>query len=658
MKLARRLRALPVAALVAASLAALGSGDLSTSAAGRAARETGYRILLWSNRDGKWRVYSVRSDGLGLTPLLRRGRALTLWSRSGDGGTLAFVDRRGAIYVSRASGAGLRRVVARGAGPVLSRDGKLLAFSSRGRIWAVRTDGRGLRRVPSGPDDELSDWSPDGKALLFSTCTGDCEYAAIAVQPLHGRRRVVARGDSDLGGTWSPDGRWIAYRRPASEAEQIWSLWLVRPDGSGRHRISSDFDVFAWSPDGRRLAVTSGPDVAVVGVDGKRVGRVPLRGLRSVEWLSWSPDAGELILQAPSGDDPDEIWTVGIAGGGLRRLTSEGTSGLVGWTRLAPVLREAAPVPASERVLGSDLLATRTPVLDLSADAGRVAFVARTTRMDCQHVTIWTPQTRGIQRFRVRAACSGGGRPGVYEVELAGTRVAWGWDRGERCWIELKSATLADPLPRVVAARTCKFAAYHLHGDGGLLVFNDGERLVRIGAGRQQCERKGPVARMCAEIESDAEVGSVESVSAGLIAARGSRDVVVVDRKGDLVRAFSFGAVGAARLDGDRLVVTRSGAVEAYDVATGARMLQRPLPSGYALADADGGIAVLRRDRTILLLRLADSRSLTLTPGRGPVLTDLESPGLYYSYATGDGGGRVVFVPRAELERRLAEGAR
>ena len=74
---------------------------------------------------------------------------------------------------------------------------------------------------------------------------------------------------------------------------------------------------------------------------------------------------------------------------------------------------------------------------------------------------------------------------------------------------------------------------------------------------------------------------------------------------------------------------------------------------GHRLADVDGGIAVLRRADTVLLLRLGDGHSLTLAPGRGPVLADLEPPGLYYSYATGDGGGRVVFVPRSELLRQL-----
>jgi hypothetical protein len=38
---------------------------------------------------------------------------------------------------------------------------------------------------------------------------------------------------------------------------------------------------------------------------------------------------------------------------------------------------------------------------------------------------------------------------------------------------------------------------------------------------------------------------------------------------------------------------------------------------------------------------------------RLPVIGDLEAPGLYYSYGTKDGGGQVVFMPRAEILQKL-----
>jgi hypothetical protein len=127
--------------------------------------------------------------------------------------------------------------------------------------------------------------------------------------------------------------------------------------------------------------------------------------------------------------------------------------------------------------------------------------------------------------------------------------------------------------------------------------------------------------------------------------------VAVLDEHGAIVRVFPFASneVRAARLDGNRLVVATRSVLEVYDVATGMGVAQQPLPAGYALLDVDGGIAVLRHEESVMLLSLADGRSRTLTPGAGPVLADLEPPGLYYSYSMPDGSGRVVFVPRSQL---------
>jgi hypothetical protein len=90
-----------------------------------------------------------------------------------------------------------------------------------------------------------------------------------------------------------------------------------------------------------------------------------------------------------------------------------------------------------------------------------------------------------------------------------------------------------------------------------------------------------------------------------------------------------------------------------YDVASGARLLTGSLPAGYRLTDVSGGIAVLRRGRSVLVLRLSDGHSILLWPEQGPVQAAIEAPGLYYSYATPDGRGRLELIPYAELERRL-----
>lgn len=649
----RRLTLALVAVLVAAGAAA----GLSASAAGRTTRPRDYWIVLGSNRDGWNRAYSVRPDGSRLTLLLpaTRGPA-SPWVISRDGGTIVY-DLGGRIAVSRANGTRLRPLLRNGSSLALSPDGKMLAFASGNpsHIFVIGTDGRGRRRLMSG-DAEEPDWSPNGKALVFVERRG--ERTALVVQPLHGRRRVLVRGKNVAEPKWSPDGRWIAYGKGTGRNE---ALWLVQPSGATRRIVVRGFIFpYAWSPDGKRIAFELNDKVSVVGVDGRAPRRLPVRGLREITALSWSPD-GRLLALESGGFSIGKVWVVGADGRGLRRVMHEGANSLVGWSRLAPVQPPAPPLLPSELVLDGATVATRTPIADLSADDQRVAFIVGWTAADCSHVVVWTPATRALDRFRKRStSCAGG----VGDVELAGSRAAWVTvlGCGNNCDLRLESATLERPSPVGLVDDSIdanEDPDYGLRGDGDLLVFDFGERLVRIGAGNERCDGAG-TGGICATLRSGAHASLVDSVSGHLIAVREPDAVAVLDERGSLVNLFPFAEkeVKAARLDGGRLVVARLGVLEVYDAATGAGLLQRPLPAGYALTDVDGGIALLRHGGTILLLRLDDGKSMTLAPGRDPLLADLEPPGLYYSYATADGRGRLVFVPRSELERQLGSDER
>ena len=245
------------------------------------------------------------------------------------------------------------------------------------------------------------------------------------------------------------------------------------------------------------------------------------------------------------------------------------------------------------------------------------------------------------------------------EVALAGARVAWTLsfeeNKGE-CSVALKSATLESPQPLWLHGAGpnrdgCVPDYYHVRGDGELPVFNDGSRVVRIGRGRETCQQSNRGSGICSTLRRN-QTGSVDSVSGALIAVRRPGAVTVLDDRGQVVRTLPFSPadVQAARLDGGRLVVWRFSVLEVYDVATGARVGSHPVPAGFRLRDVDGGVAVLVSGEAITLLRLADGTSRTFFPGRRPVLAELEPTGLYYSYATGDGGGRVTFLPRAEAE--------
>lgn len=639
-------------ALVAIVLTAISVAGLSASAAGKATGSSRYWIVLGSDRDGESRSYGIRPDGSGLRLLLPRtlGSATPL-ARSGDGHTIAYNVGEG-IYVSRANGTGLRRVM-RGNAIALSRDGKKIAFSdgSPPHIFVIGTNGRGRRRLTSGYDGEPN-WSPDGKAIAYISRSHN-RYAVL-VQPLHGRRRVLVRGENIGALSWSPDGRWIAYDSGTGHKE---ALWVVKPNGAQRHVVAHGFVYpFAWSPDGRKIAYELNEKLFVVGVGGGTPRNLHLRRLVGIGALSWSPDGRLLALQSSGCGCKSQIWTVGADGRGLRRLTLLGSNSLIGWTAVAPVPHPVPPLLPSEWMVGANTVATRRPITDLSADADRVAFIAGETGADCEHVAIWTRTTRKLNRFRKPStSCDGG----VYDVELAGSRAAWVEYSGcgNFCDVALDTATLAQPRPMEVyydSYDANELVDFHLRGDGDLLVYDEGDELLRIGSGPKKCRQS-----LCTTLRTGPHAADADSVSGGVIAVREREAVAVLNDQGTLVNVLPFGRdeVKSARLDGERLVVARPGVLEVYDARTGAGVLQRPLPAGYALTDVDGGVAVLRKGRTVLLLRLADGRSFTLAPGRGPVLAELEAPGLYYSYATAEDGGRLVFVPRSEIERQLGSNA-
>ena len=669
--LLRASRLLFAAGLAWTVLAGLAAGDLAARRTAALADEPW--IVIGSNRDGALRAYSLRSDGSRLTRLLPGGSRLVPIVISRNGETVLYTTTwfgEGAMYVSRASGTGLRRLAKGDAsGPALSGDGRWLAFSpGRGGISIVRTDGRGRRQLMKRCDCGVSDWAPNGRLVVLNggkeTLDGDGVLERISVLPLHGKRRIVARmgvntgqhHDHD-GAAWSPDGSWIAYLNLEDNNRRI-GLYLVRPNGKQAHRIVRGAVItMAWSPDGKKLAfVYEKGQVAVVGVDGRGLTRLPLGA--TAHSVAWSPDGQRLAVAAAAGEDRSQIFVVGEDGRDARRVTAEGENSLIGWTTRAPVLPPATPIQPSERVLDARSVAIATPVAALSADGTRVAFVPNARAADCTHAAVWTLGENSIARFVLPAPC----RPEVprtREVALAGSRVAWtmhGSENDNECSIAVVTAMLGSPQPLWLHGAGpnqagCARDYYHLRGDGDLFVFNDGSRIVRIGNGREACQQGNPSPKICATLRRS-QAGSVDSVSGALIAVRQPGAVTVLDDRGQLVRRFPFSPadVRGARVDGSRLVVWRFNVLEVYDVATGARVRSLPVPVGFRLGDVDGGTAVLLATEAITLLRLDDGTSRTLAPGRAPVLADLEPAGLFYSYATGDGGGRVALLPRAEAE--------
>ena len=172
---------------------------------------------------------------------------------------------------------------------------------------------------------------------------GMIAFIRLGDGPVHGGRLFVVRPDRSglrqltpqgariQSYAWSPDGRRIAY------IDQRLSLWLVRPDGTGRRMLLSTSRLsslrLTWSPDGRGIAIVSpGPNANPAGVACSRLALyvVPVDGgkpaLVSASrrgigcGIDWSPRGGEIAY----GDGGEVLGVISSRGGRPRLLLTSG----------------------------------------------------------------------------------------------------------------------------------------------------------------------------------------------------------------------------------------------------------------------------------------------------------------------------------------------
>jgi Tol biopolymer transport system component len=139
--------------------------------------------------------------------------------------------------------------------PVLSRDGKMLAYASDRaggalNIWVQQVGGGQPVQVTKGPvDDSEPSFSPDGTLIAFHS---QRDGGGLYVVPALGGvvRRIADEGRRPL---FSPDGEWIAYWVGEEGVYSRNQLRLVRlKDGETRRLAKNFFSAYwpVWSPDG------------------------------------------------------------------------------------------------------------------------------------------------------------------------------------------------------------------------------------------------------------------------------------------------------------------------------------------------------------------------------------------------------------------------
>lgn len=366
---------------------------------------------------------------------------------------------------------------------------------------------------------------------------------------------------------------------------------------------------------------------------------------------------------------------------------------------------------AGAKTPGPRLFGTQGQIVQIAADGPRVALAttfanggcnARVAQC-CDRVVVWNEQTGAYSRIVTAAACGDSiFRPGLKEIAIAGTRVAWLADDGgahlER-WVGM--ARLRQTKPTRVA-----YVENGMGGDGDVTgdwldsLFGDG---AIIGYNRWHvCERgaswNSVVSACSAQTpagQDDVQQQTLWTLTNGhrarILHGDGARDLGAVDAgrlvvahdsvvdiysaKGTLEQTIpdpwvsgasgymvnNSAGVACCALSGNLLVLgswnkdgSENPRLDIYDVDTAKSLKRISIPRDAVLRDLQGSLAVLVENGHVYVIDVRTGRRLTITPpGSGDVDAQIEQPGLFYSYGLPHGRGAVAFLPMAQLERQL-----
>ncbi len=253
-------------------------------------------------------VYTVKPNGSGLRALTNTpdenefgpawnatGTRIAFWRTPAPFGP-------GSIWTMDGSGGSQQRLTTGidARDPVWDPTGTRIAFTlvdaTGFHIWTMRAaDGGDLQPITSGPTQDFEPaWSPDGTRIAFTRGVEQGDPGDICVIELGtGVVRILATSaDYDHQVAWSPDGGTLVFER---DFPNQFSIFTVRADGSGLTRLTTGafFDVGpTFSPDGRFIAFGSDragtflDDLWSITTDGRKLRRI-LAGPYSEAFPDW-----------------------------------------------------------------------------------------------------------------------------------------------------------------------------------------------------------------------------------------------------------------------------------------------------------------------------------------------------------------------------------
>ncbi len=306
--------------------------------------------------------------------------------------------------MSISTAGGEPKQIGTGDAPVISPDGASVAYihDPDHSVFAAPIDGsKGESRLffDRAPDGDLQ-YSPDGKALMFTSDRGDHSFIGIYRDQRTPVQFLAPSTSRDFAGRWSPDGTQIAFLRmpgaggppedPLKRHVRLWAIWDANVASGSAHQVwhsgSGLRDTLPgikgpqmdWLAGNRLMFIseqTNWPGIYSVSASGGAV-QALTPGHFMVEDTAISPDRATIYYSANTGSTPGDndrrhLFSVGAGGGTPHEVTSGNDSqwwpaavtGGVAYVNAGS--REPFTIAYNGRKLNSDQIPADYPTNDL-----------------------------------------------------------------------------------------------------------------------------------------------------------------------------------------------------------------------------------------------------------------------------------------------------